>query len=97
MSPARTIVALGFRRLLLDPQVDFLAPESPRATDFECGDLLARRQAIDRALAYLEVGSHLVEREYLSSVVFHRSPPGNRTAAGDDGNLGKDTANLSMF
>src|SRR5690606_19964639 len=56
--------------LLCDPLVDFLATKPPRTPHLECGDLLSRRQAIDRALAHLEVGSYFVEREYLASVVF---------------------------
>ena len=40
---AGNYAAQSFRRLLLDPLVDFLTLESPRSTDFEGGNLLRRR------------------------------------------------------
>lgn len=62
----------GMHRLLLDPGVDFSAREAPRPSDLEGRDLLGCRQAIDGSLAYLQVGSHVVEGEYFAGLVFHR-------------------------
>ena len=53
------------------PNWEIAAPEAPRAAELECRELAVRREAIDRALACLQVGGNLVNRQDFVRLVAH--------------------------
>jgi hypothetical protein len=55
-----------------DPLIKIATSKAPSATELEGRELSARRKAIDRALACLQVSSNLINREDLVWLVAHR-------------------------
>src|SRR3546814_2572934 len=56
----------------VDPLIQFTTTETPSATELESRELAAGSQAIDRALACLQIGDNLVNRVDLIRLVAHR-------------------------
>ena len=54
-----------------DPLIKIATSKAPSATELEGRELSARRKAIDRALACLQVSSNLINREDLVRLVAH--------------------------
>lgn len=60
-----------FADLAGDPLIQFRWAESPSTTELECRDFAVRREPIDSALACLQVGGYLVNREDLVRLIVH--------------------------